>query len=105
MSRKPIEFNNEFITETVVLSCSETRITVGFDMNVYDFAHAGLLNNKGHFGLRKRKIEKSFQVVSSTLAFRNAKYTMKKKKQVPNRQVFDTRAWNLCGYFIISTSG
>ena len=31
MRRKPIEYNNEFITETVVQLYSETRITVGFD--------------------------------------------------------------------------
>ena len=89
MSREPIEFNNEFIIKTVVLFCSETRIKVGFDMNVYDFAHAGLLNNKVNFGLRKNNREKfSSSVIDSCIYKR--KYTMKKKKQVSNRQVFDT---------------
>ena len=48
MRRKPIEYNNEFITETIVLFYSETRITVHFlTLNIYDVGHAGLSSQKG----------------------------------------------------------
>ena len=47
MRRKPIEYNNEFITETVVLLNSETRTEQSIlALNVYELAHAGLSNQK-----------------------------------------------------------
>ena len=47
MRRKPIGYNNQFITETVVQLYSETRTEQSIlALNVYDFGHAGLSNQK-----------------------------------------------------------
>ena len=48
MRSKPIEYSNEFITETVVLLYAETRTEQSIlALYVYDFGHAGLSNQKG----------------------------------------------------------
>ena len=67
MRRKPIEYNYEFIIETVVLLYSETRITIDFDTSMIlvtlgcqtpKMISGHDIYNKVNFGLRKSNLKK-----------------------------------------------